>query len=105
MRPDASTPEGVYCASDIAGEQELQLMGRQVDRWAEACEVREVGGVAEGGGRRSRREVKEFGGGKQKLQLMGRQVDGWTEACEVRGGFRGGGFGCLKRGGGESCSR
>eukprot|EP00904_Undaria_pinnatifida_P014229 jgi/Undpi1/9937/HiC_scaffold_28.g12391.m1 len=38
MRPDASTPEGVYCASDIAGEQELQLMGRQVDRWAEACE-------------------------------------------------------------------
>lgn len=43
MRPDASTPEGVYAARDIAGEQELQAMGRHVDRSAEEYEVRRSG--------------------------------------------------------------
>lgn len=40
MRPDASTPEGVYSAGDIASDQELQALERQVDRAAEGCEVR-----------------------------------------------------------------
>lgn len=39
MRLEATTPEGVYAARDIAGEQELQAMGRQVDRAAEELEV------------------------------------------------------------------
>eukprot|EP00752_Nemacystus_decipiens_P004309 g3938.t1 len=32
MRKEASTPEGVYSAQDIAGQQELESMERQVDR-------------------------------------------------------------------------
>ncbi|CAM9651187.1 unnamed protein product, partial [Hapterophycus canaliculatus] len=38
MRPEASRPEGVYSADDIAGQQELEAMARQVDRAAEECE-------------------------------------------------------------------
>ena len=39
MRPEASTPEGVYAASDIAGEEELEAMGRHIDRAAGKCQV------------------------------------------------------------------
>lgn len=40
MKPDAPTPEGVYSANDIAGAQELQALGRQIDSLAKECEVR-----------------------------------------------------------------
>lgn len=42
LKPDASTPEGVYSVNDIAGAQELQALGRQIDSLAEECEVRMV---------------------------------------------------------------
>ncbi|CAM9644709.1 unnamed protein product, partial [Sphacelaria rigidula] len=38
MRLDASTPEGVYSAEDITGRQEMEAMGRQIDREAEGLE-------------------------------------------------------------------
>lgn len=38
MRLDASTPEGVYSAGAIAGGQEMETMGRQIDRAAEDLE-------------------------------------------------------------------
>ena len=40
MRKEASTPEGVYSAQDVAGQQELESMERQIDREAEEFEVR-----------------------------------------------------------------
>lgn len=40
MKPDASTPEEVYSAKDIAVEQALQSMGRQIDALAQELEVR-----------------------------------------------------------------
>lgn len=39
MRKEASTPEGVYSAGDIAGAQELESMEREIDRAAEQIEV------------------------------------------------------------------
>ncbi|CAM9829313.1 unnamed protein product [Scytosiphon promiscuus] len=38
MRAEASTPDGVYSADDIAGPQELEAMERQIDRTAEEYE-------------------------------------------------------------------
>eukprot|EP00903_Cladosiphon_okamuranus_P014079 g13086.t1 len=38
MRKEASTPEGVYSAQDIAAQQELESMERQIDREAEEFE-------------------------------------------------------------------
>ncbi|CAM9902299.1 unnamed protein product [Ectocarpus sp. 12 AP-2014] len=38
MRKEASTPEGVYSAGDIAGAQELESMEREIDRAAEQIE-------------------------------------------------------------------
>jgi len=39
MRREASTPEGVYSARDIAGQQELDSMERQIERDSEELEV------------------------------------------------------------------
>lgn len=39
IRAEASTPEEVYAASDIAGEQELAAMGRHMDKAAAELEV------------------------------------------------------------------
>lgn len=55
MRREASTPEGVYAARDIAAQQELESMERQIDREAEDFEVcagdggARVSGVGGGG--------------------------------------------------------
>ena len=50
MRREASTPEGVYSAQDIAGQQELEAMERHIDREAKAFEVSGGSTVPCGGG-------------------------------------------------------
>lgn len=68
MRREASTPEGVYAAEDVAGPQELESMERQIDREAEEFEV--------GGERRFRVAVVSCGDGGAFERCGG--VGGWS---------------------------